>query len=62
MNLTLGLKRLPSLSLAGMLAVIMAAVLLAVDVASAAVGFFYGLNTLIDVVAALADLFDSLSR
>ena len=62
-NLALGLKGLPSLSLADILAVIMVAVLLAVDVVGAAVGFLHGLNLLFDAAAAaaLADLFDFLS-
>ena len=62
MNLALGLKRLPSLSLAGTLAIIMAVVLLAAGVASAAVRFFHGLNVLLDTAAAHAYLFDFLLK
>ena len=61
MNLALRLKGLPGLSLAGMLAVIMAAVLLAAGVTDAAVGFLHGLNSgLFDAAAALTDLFNFL--
>ena len=59
-NLALRLGRVLGLSLAGTLAVIMAAVLLTADVAGAAVGFLHSLNFLFDAAAALAGLFNSL--
>ena len=64
MNLTLGLKRLSGLSLADILAVITAAILLAAGMADIAVGFFHSLNFLFDAAAALAsaDLFDFLPK
>ena len=64
MNLALRLKRLPDLSLANTMAIIIAIVLLAIDVASIAIRFFHGLNLLFDAAAAPApaDLFDFLLK
>ena len=58
MNLVLGLKEFPGLSLAGMLALL--AVVTVASVACVAIEFLYGLNFLFDAAAAPADLFDFL--